>query len=226
MHSRILIIEDEKSIADTIIYILKKDGFETCWVSTGNDGLEIIKNGNVSLVVLDVGLPDGNGFELCKTIRKDFTTPVIFLTARSDEIDRVVGLEIGGDDYMVKPFSPKELAARIRAVLRRTTASIDSTNKSTALFIDEQRAAIAYCGSVLDLSRQEFKILEILLRHPGRVYSREDLINAAWDEPGFCTDRTVDAHIKAIRNKMRAVNPHEDLIETHRGFGYSLKAAK
>jgi two-component system catabolic regulation response regulator CreB len=223
MPPRILIVEDEKSIADTILYILKNDGFETCWVPTGKDCLEMVKKGNVSLIVLDVGLPDVNGFELCKTIRKNFTTPVIFLTARSDEIDRVVGLEIGGDDYLVKPFSPKELAARIRAILRRTTEKKDSKKeKNATLYIDSVRAVIVYCGVDLKLSRQEFKILELLLCHPGRVYSREDLINSAWDEPGFCTDRTVDAHIKAIRTKMRAVDPEQDPIETHRGFGYSL----
>lgn len=228
MSKKILIIEDEKPIADTIVYSLKAEGFESCWYPTGNQGLYALKNNDISLIILDIGLPDINGIDLCRNIRQNHSTPIIFLTARADEIDRIVGLEIGGDDYMVKPFSPRELVARVRAVLRRcenkkTVEAPALSQKNGVFFIDEEKKSVLYNNTAVALSKQEFKILSTLIGHPGRVYSRDELMNAAWDEPGFCTDRTVDAHIKTIRAKLRAINSDADPIETRRGFGYSLK---
>lgn len=227
MQPQILIIEDEKPIADTIIYALKVDGFLPVWSSTGQDGLEKLMNDSFSLVVLDIGLPDTSGLELCRKIRAVSTIPVLFLSARAEEIDRVVGLEIGGDDYMVKPFSPRELTARIRAILRRVennSVQICNPKEHVSFAIDLKKKAILYNGTILDLARQEFKILSTLLAHPGRVYSRNELMDAAWDEPGYSTERTVDSHIKMIRAKLRCACPEsDDPIETHRGFGYSLK---
>ena len=228
MSGVILLIEDEPSIADTITYVLNSEGFQCEWRATGAEGLERIRQGGINLIVLDVGLPDCSGFELCKTIRAQYEAPIIFLTARSEEIDRVVGLEIGGDDYMVKPFSPRELAARIKAILRRTRkqdpspASADSSSESTLFEVDQDRCLVRYHATELSLSRYEYRLLCVLIDKPGWVFSRERLMEMVWDEPEASMDRTVDAHIKSLRAKMRAVRP-EDPIKTHRGLGYSLK---
>ena len=223
MPETILIIEDEPAIADNLVYALELDGFATVWCATGGDGMRVLRDRDIALVVLDVGLPDTNGFELCKKIRSLSAVPVIFLTARSDEVDRIVGLEIGGDDYVVKPFSPRELAARVRAVLRRTAASRPSPDKTpTGLEIDRARRQIMLRGTALDLSRSEFNILAELMVHPGWVRSREQLMDAAWDDPGASSGRTVDAHVKSLRAKLRKVCPGKEVIVTHRGVGYAL----
>jgi len=230
MQQKILIIEDEPAIADTIIYALKTEGFEPVWCTTGKEGKSCIESNHIQLIILDIGLPDTNGFDLCKEIRKSTNIPVIFLTARTDEIDRVVGLEIGGDDYVVKPFSPRELTARIKAVLRRSSQSPhprDNTakqQKESPFHIDSDRMCISYFGVQLELSRYEYKILLALLKHPGRVFSREQLMNSAWDVPDVSLERTVDTHIKTIRNKLRSIKPDLDPIETRRGFGYCIRA--
>ncbi len=237
---RILLVEDESGIADNVVYALSTDGFETKWVSTGGDALTALEETTFSLIILDIGLPDTNGFELCRQIRRDSSVPIIFLTARSDEIDRVVGLEIGADDYVTKPFSPRELSARARAVLRRTVTipvvgGSDPTGKGSCaeiaddqdeghvFRIDESSKAISYFNSALTLSLYEFKILRALMKSPGRVFSRSELLNHACDEPEFSTERTIDTHIKTIRNKLRAIRDNIDPIETRRGFGYALR---
>jgi two-component system, OmpR family, catabolic regulation response regulator CreB len=226
MAQKILVVEDEPAIADTITYALQTEGFEVVWCSTGEEALRVLGEDGVSLIVLDVGLPDVNGFDLCKEIRKTSAIPIIFLTARSDEIDRVVGLEIGGDDYVAKPFSPRELAARVKAVLRRSPTpenEEEALRGDSPFVIDKQRMKMSYFGKPLDLSRYEFKILEVLLRRPGWVYSREKLMDMVWEQPEASMDRTVDTHVKTIRAKLREVNPDSDPIQTHRGVGYSLK---
>jgi len=178
MAHRILVIEDEPSIADNITYALSTDGFEPEWRPTGKEGLEVLEAGGIDLIILDVGLPDQSGFELAKKIRESFDVPIIFVTARADEVDRIVGLEIGADDYVVKPFSPRELSARVRAVLRRTAKRDDSPEdkpkqiKTGCFEVDEERHKIFYHGTNVELSRYEFRILEILISSPGRVYSR------------------------------------------------------
>lgn len=233
MPTKILIIEDEPAIADTLLYALRTEGFDPQWCSTGQAGLAALAQNTFALVVLDVGLPDGSGFEFCKTIRAQSAIPIFFLTARASEIDRIVGIEIGGDDYLVKPFSPRELTARIRAILRRTgngnhaaTARTESavTPAPTSTFIlDEARCRITYQSRPLELTRYEFRLLKALISQPGRVFSREQLMNAAWEEPEASLDRTVDAHIKTLRAKLRTVSPEIDPIQTHRGLGYSLR---
>ena len=221
----ILVVEDEPAIVDNITYALETEGLEVVSSSTGQGALELLEQKSVDLIVLDVGLPDMNGFDLCKEIRKSSAVPVIFLTARSEEVDRVLGLEIGGDDYVVKPFSPRELAARVRAVLRRRPGAENGTPPaaSSTFVIDHNRMIISYFGNPLDLSRYEFRILEVFLNRPGWVYSREQLMDQVWDEPDASLDRTVDTHIKTLRAKLRAVKPELDPIRTHRGLGYSLK---
>ena len=223
MKRRILIVEDEPAIVDNIRYALETEGFETVHLSFGAPVLPLLDEGAIDLIILDIGLPDVSGFELCKEIRKSFSTPVIFLTARTDEVDRVVGLEIGADDYVLKPFSPRELSARVKAVLRRTQRNENPFRSGPAFQVNESKCRIIYYGKPLDLSRYEYEILKIFIRRPGNVYSRDQLMELAWEEPGASLDRTVDAHIKNIRAKMKALEPEVDPIVTHRGMGYSLR---
>lgn len=239
---RILIVEDEPSIVDTIQFPLETDGCSTESCGTGEEALSLLTKERFDLVVLDIGLPDMTGFEVCRRIRTTSNVPILFLTARSEEIDRVVGLEIGGDDYVSKPFRPRELSARIRAILRRASEqgahlystvpiesapqarqrSMETGSVQRALSIDQQRKVILYFGERLTLSRYEFRLLEILASAPGRVYSRAQLMEAAWEEPEASMERTIDAHVKSLRSKLRQVRPEIDAIRTHRGFGYSL----
>ncbi len=230
MNARILIIEDEPAIADNIVYALETEGFKCRWCATGQEGLAALDE-PYDLAVLDVGLPDIGGFDLFKEIRKRHELPVLFLTARAGEIDRVVGLELGADDYVVKPFSPRELAARIKAILRRTGrpagnapgAGTGSAAAALPFVLDPERCAITYYGTRLELARYEYRLLGVLLEKPGRVLSREQLMEKAWDVPEASLDRTVDAHIKSLRAKLRQVKPEVEAIVTHRGLGYSLK---
>jgi two-component system catabolic regulation response regulator CreB len=224
---RILLIEDEPAIADTLVYALSTEGFEADWQVTGRAGLQVLRQNPPALVLLDVGLPDINGFELFKALREFSTVPVIFLTARGEEIDRVVGLELGADDYVSKPFSPRELTARVKAVLRRSAPVTDNrpadvANMPAAFTIDENRFEICYAGSALDLSRYEYRLLSLLIRNPHRVYTREQLLQLVWDHPEHSMDRTVDSHIKTLRAKLRVLRSDSDPIKTHRGIGYSF----
>lgn len=233
MHPIILVVEDEPGIADTIRYALATDGFVPMLCATGEEALARLDAHPVALVVLDVGLPDISGFELFKRMQARTDAPVIFLTARSDEIDRVVGLELGADDYLAKPFSPRELTARIRSVLRRVHKSrlasageVPDASAPTAralpLAIDVERRRARYYGHALELSRYEFGLLQTLAARPGRVYSRDELLDLVWDRPGDSFDRTVDAHIKTLRAKLHAIAPRLDPIRTHRGVGYAF----
>ncbi len=231
MKQRVLVIEDEPSIVDNIVYALSTDGFDPVAVGTGREALDTLNGGAVDFVILDLGLPDVNGFDLLKDIRKVSDVPVIVLTARSEEVDRIVGLELGADDYMAKPFSPRELTTRIRVVLRRARPGggepEEPDESSSGQFsIDEDRRIITYNGKPLELSRYEYRVLRTLARRPGRVFTRDELMDSAWDEPGMSMDRTVDAHIKSIRKKLRDISPDDDPIITHRGVGYSLRESE
>jgi two-component system catabolic regulation response regulator CreB len=227
VRSRVLIVEDEPAILDNIQYVLEADGLETIRPSEGGPVLPLLARERVDLILLDIGLPDVNGLDLCREIRKSHATPIIFLTARSAEIDRVVGLEIGGDDYVSKPFSPKELSARVRAVLRRTRGSQapppPPAPAPTAFEVDGSRRQVSYAGRPVELSRYEYEILTTFIRRPGHVFSREQLMGLVWEQPGTSLERSVDAHIKNIRAKLKAIRPDRDPIVTHRGVGYSLK---
>jgi two-component system catabolic regulation response regulator CreB len=222
----ILVVEDEPPIAETIVYALQTEGFATVWKTTGRDALAALAESDVALVVLDVGLPDASGFDVCREIRRRRDVPVVFLTARSSEVDRIVGLEIGGDDYLAKPFSPRELTARVRAVLRRSNGPagpVVPASPSPPWQHDVARCRISYRGRALELTRNEYRLLGALLAQPGRVFSRDQLMAAAWDDPGAALDRTVDAHVKSLRAKLRAAVPEADPIVTHRGLGYSVR---
>ncbi|MGI9321793.1 MAG: two-component system response regulator CreB [Thiogranum sp.] len=225
MHS-ILIIEDEPAITDAVTYALETEGFETRCYQLGQEGLDALCSGeSFALVILDVGLPDISGFEVCKSIRRFSNVPIIFLTARNEEVDRVVGLEIGGDDYVSKPFSPRELAARVKVILKRTSLS-ESNNKVGSEFeVDVVKAQIRYYGERLELTRYEYLILSLLLKQPERVFTRTQIMDNVWEEPETSLERAVDTHIKSLRTKLRAVTGDADPIRTHRGMGYSIKAS-
>ena len=229
MKPTILIIEDEPAIVDAIVYALRTDGFDTACSATGREGLDRLAEAAPALVVLDIGLPDGSGFDLFREIKQVRDVPVIFLTARAAEVDRIVGLELGADDYVVKPFSPRELSARVKAVLRRArpegapAAETPPPAAKLPFAVDETRCLVSYFGRPLDLSRYEYKLLLTLVRHPGWVFSREKLMDLVWDVPESSLERTVDTHVKTIRGKLRAVQPDIEAIVTHRGLGYSLK---
>jgi two-component system, OmpR family, catabolic regulation response regulator CreB len=227
---RVLVVEDEPSIAENIDYCLRTEGFEVTIVGTGEEAIKALALVAPGFVILDVGLPGISGFDVCREIRHRSSVPVLFLTAREDEIDRVVGLELGADDYVVKPFSPRELAARVRAILRRsvaTTSASPETAKSawagSSIAIDPETRRASWNGQSLNLARYEFGLAQVFAAHPGRVYTRDQLMDLVWDEPEASLDRTVDAHIKSLRSKLREAGAPEDLIVTHRGVGYSLK---
>ena len=227
MSRTILIVEDEPAIADSISYALRTDGFTPLHVSLGEKALAVMRTppgAMPDLIVLDVGLPDMNGFEVCRQLRQFSNAPVIFLTARSDEIDRIVGLEIGADDYVTKPFSPRELVARIRVVLRRLTPAPPAA--APARFeLRAHEARVVYCGQALDLTRYEYLLLKTLIEHPAHVLSRAQLMDRVWADAPDTLDRTVDAHVKSLRAKLRLIDPASDPIQTHRGMGYSLSPA-
>jgi two-component system catabolic regulation response regulator CreB len=220
---RILIVEDEPGIADTLQYALRTDGFDPAWAATAEDALNQARAREPDLVILDVGLPDANGFEVFKRLREFSDVPVVFLTARADEIDRVVGLELGADDYVAKPFSPRELVARLRTILRRAgRAGAAAAANGTPFHVDEGRRQIRFYGRVLELSRYEYGLLKTFIEHPGHVYTREVLLDKVWDDARDSIDRTVDAHVKTLRAKLKAVAPGLEPIRTHRGTGYAL----
>ena len=241
---RILIVEDESGIADTLQYVLRSDGFTPVWCETAEAGLQSFKEELPALAILDVGLPDMNGFELFKQLQAYLREralpdlPMVFLTARSDEIDRVVGLELGADDYIAKPLSPRELVARVRTILRRSQrgasapagvapvaavpVALRPVEPAVPFVVDAERMQIRYYGRALELSRYEYGLLRLLVQRPGRVFTRDELLSQVWDDASDSFDRTVDAHIKTLRAKLRTVAPELDPIRTLRGTGYAL----
>ncbi|RZI96464.1 MAG: two-component system response regulator CreB [Variovorax sp.] len=240
---RILIAEDESGIADTLQYVLKTDGFEPVWCATAAEAIASFSASPPALAILDVGLPDLNGFELFKRLQAISQStgasevPMLFLTARSDEIDRVVGLELGADDYIAKPFSPRELVARVRTILRRSVrqgngapaapASLPmpaapEKAKAAPFSLDVERMQIRYYGRLLELSRYEYGLLRLLVQRPGRVFTRDELLEQVWDDASDSFDRTVDAHVKTLRAKLKAIAPDIEPIRTLRGTGYAL----
>ena len=218
----ILLAEDEAAIAETVLYALRTEGFAVEHVMLGGEVLPRLRRGGIDLVLLDVGLPDRNGFDVCRELRAGSAVPVVFLTARNDEIDRVLGLELGADDYIGKPFSPRELVARVRARLRRHDGAGDGRDVGR-FELDREAHRIRYAGQPLDLTRYEYALLAELLRRPGAILSRSQLLDRAWEDALESGERTVDMHVKTLRAKLRAVDPDADPIRTHRGVGYSVE---
>jgi two-component system, OmpR family, catabolic regulation response regulator CreB len=221
MKQTILIVEDDAPIAAPLAYALETEGFEVIVVGLLREARAWLATRRADLIVLDVGLPDGSGFELCRELRAKGGVPVLMLTARSETVDRIVGLELGADDYVTKPFSPREVSLRVRTILRR---SAESPASATPLFhhVSAQQR-IQFSGTTLDLTRLEYHLLLALMKRPGAICSRHALLTAAWGESAESTDRTVDTHIKTLRAKLKAVRSDLDPIETHRGMGYALR---
>ncbi|BCE03338.1 two-component system response regulator CreB [Marinicellulosiphila megalodicopiae] len=225
MQPTILIVDDEPSISQTLVYALQLEGFNSVTCELGGQALEILKNQSIDFIVLDVGLPDINGFELCKTIREFSTTPILFLTARNDEFDRILGLEIGADDYVCKPFSPREVSTRIKVILKRLNTTSKKEPETTAhnalLELDSNTMSAMFYSKPLSLTKLEFQILAVLFKRPEQVYSRAQLMDIIWPNSASL-ERSVDTHIKSLRTKLKSINCDHDIIKTHRGIGYSL----
>jgi len=237
MDQALLLLEDDPAIAQTVVYALSREGFEVEHVVLVSDARARLLQAPLAYAaaIVDVGLPDGSGLDLCRAVRQQggalAALPIVMLTARSEELDRVLGLELGADDYLTKPFSPRELCARVRALLRRAnlapapnTAS-PPANKQPALVCDEPGQRIRYGAQWLPLTRRELGLFMLLLKAPGRIWSRDALLDAVWGQDADSTDRTVDTHIKTLRAKLREAGCHAELIVTHRGLGYALDPA-
>jgi two-component system catabolic regulation response regulator CreB len=235
----VLIAEDEQAIAEPMQYALRTEGLATEHCLLAREVVPRVRRGGVDLVVLDVGLPDGSGFDVCRELRGFSEVPVIFLTARNDVVDRVLGLELGADDYMCKPFSPRELVARVRARLRRepgagaaAAAPLAAAGAEPAgegwlrrgeFGIDREGHRIRFRDKLLELTRYEHALLSALLARPGAILSRAQLMARGWDSDADSADRTVDTHIKTLRAKLRAAGAERDPIRTYRGLGYALE---
>ena len=224
--AHIIVVEDEAAIAAAVVYALQAEGWQVEHLGLGSQALARLQAGGVDLVVLDVGLPDISGLEVCRQLRRFSQIPVVFLTARNDEVDRVLGLELGGDDYLGKPFSPRELVARVRARLRRPALQqADAQWQAVGeLQIDRQAKRVRYRRQLLELTRYEYLLLQALAQRPGAILSRAQLMDRIWDIDRDSGDRTVDTHIKTLRGKLRSAGADEQMIRTHRGLGYALEA--
>jgi two-component system catabolic regulation response regulator CreB len=220
----LLLVEDDPAIADTVVFALQREGFAVehrAWLA---EARERLRAAHVpELLILDIGLPDGHGLDLCRELRAGplKALPVIVLSARSEEMDRVLGLELGADDYLAKPFSPRELVARVRALLRRAQAAPATAAVAAGFVVDGSRVRLD--GVLLNLTKLELGLLLKLLQAPQRIHSREALLDAVWGSSADSGDRTVDTHIKTLRAKLREAAPTRDPIKTHRGMGYSLE---
>ncbi len=227
---RILLLEDDPAIAKTVVYAIERAGLNVTHCLLVSDALRQLEIASFDALVLDVGLPDGSGLDVCRHVRANAALqhlPVLMLSAHGEEIDRVLGLELGADDYVTKPFSPRELVARIRGLLRRAQppASSASTTPGLAGFtLDVEGQRASWQGQPLVLTRREFGLLAELLRQPGRIRSRDALLAAVWGNDSESTDRTVDTHIKTLRAKLQRITPQRDPIATHRGLGYAIDA--
>jgi two-component system, OmpR family, response regulator BaeR len=223
MEPRVLIIEDEDKIASLLRDYLERSGYMTSRLDRGDGAIFFLKNNPVDLILLDIMLPGMDGMEVCKEIRKFSLVPIIMITARVEEIDRLLGLEFGADDYICKPFSPREVVARVRAVLRRVHPAMeDQTIKAGNIVLHEETRDVSINGNDLKLTPIEFGLLKILLTHPGRVFSRSELVShvQGYDYEGY--DRTVDTHIKNLRKKMAIFMSGQEVICSIYGVGYKL----
>jgi phosphate regulon transcriptional regulator PhoB len=221
----ILIVEDEADLVELISYNLKKEGFNVDSAMDGETALSKIKKGRYDLVVLDLMLPGIQGMELCRILRSDpktETLPIIMLTAKGEEVDKILGLEMGADDYITKPFSPRELVARVKAVLRRSLEkpSAEKVLKVGELVIDKERYTVTIKGKPVKLSAKEFKLLLFLAERKGKVFNREQLLDAVWSDESFVEPRTVDVHVRRLRSQIEEDPAHPKYIRTLRGIGY------
>jgi DNA-binding response OmpR family regulator len=218
---RVLLVEDDETIASPLQRGLVREGFSVEHFATGLGALARIREGaDPAVILLDLGLPDIDGFELCRSLRQESDVPVIVVTARGDEVDRVVGLELGADDYVVKPFGLRELVARIRAVVRRTSSRAEDEASGARLVVDRRTRAVLVDGTPVLLTPKEFDLLALLARDPGAVCSRERILDEVWDPHWYGSTKTLDVHVSSLRRKLG----DPSLIETVRGVGYRLRS--
>lgn len=225
--TRILVVDDEPSITEFVSYALKKEGFTADVVDNGESAIDLASKNTYDLYILDIMLPGMDGYELCRRLRAKTSAPVLFLSARDTELDKVVGLEIGGDDYLAKPFGVRELIARVRALLRRgTSGDFPGLNQSVTvngITLDEDAHTASGATGEIDLTPREFELLASLMKSAGKVVSREDLLRDAWGWEYLTETKTVDTHIKRLRDKIEAAGYDPSLVETVRGYGYRFK---
>jgi two-component system response regulator BaeR len=223
MKKTVLIVEDEKKLANILIEYLNKDGFQTKHISTGSQVIPWVRKHDPNLILLDLMLPEMNGKEICQEIRTFSSLPIIMVTAMVEEIDRLIGLELGADDYICKPFSPKEVIARVKAVLRRSDPDYIKNSQSKGFQVNPDQYSITLAGQKLDLTPVEFRLLSMFIDYPNRVYNRDQILNKVFDDGRIVLDRTVDTHIKNLRQKLKAINPESDYIRSIYGIGYSFE---
>lgn len=224
MPQTVLIVEDDRDLCNLLDYNLTRKGYQVDTIGQLQGGLDHIRASRPDLIILDVMLPDGDGFDLCRQIRADpnlASIPILFLTARSEEADRVMGLEIGGDDYVTKPFSPSELLARVKAHLRRQGSEESRVLGPISIDVSARRAYLS--GRELSLTATEFRILELFSANPGKVFSREQLLNAVWGKGCYVSPRNVDVHIRRLRERIESIPDEPRWIQTVRGFGYRFE---
>ncbi len=224
--ARILIVDDEPSITEFVSYAMQKEGYLTEIASDGEEALRKIEQQHFDLFILDIMLPGIDGYELCRRIRTKMSTPILFLSARDTELNKVVGLELGADDYLAKPFGVRELLARTRALLRRSQGNeMVSGNEISAggITLNEDTHVAQGDKGAIDLTPQEFELLACLMRNAGKVVSREDLLHDAWNWESITETKTVDTHIKRLRDKIESAGYDPKLVETVRGYGYRFK---
>ena len=223
MKKTVLIVEDEKKLANILIEYLQKDGFQTKHIAIGSEVIPWVKGHNPDLILLDLMLPEMNGKQICQEIRTFSSLPIIMVTAMVEEIDRLIGLELGADDYICKPFSPKEVTARVKAVLRRSDPDYIKNSTSKGFQVNPDQYSITLAGQKLDLTPVEFRLLSMFIEYPNRVYNRDQILNKVFDDGRIVLDRTVDTHIKNLRQKLKALNPESDYIRSIYGIGYSFE---
>ncbi|MGR8965250.1 response regulator (plasmid) [Rhizobium leguminosarum] len=226
MAPRILVVDDEPHIRDVICFALERAGLAWLAARNGTEAMAAFRRGNIDLIILDIGIPDMDGLEVCRQIRKTSGLPILFLSARDEEIDRVLGLEIGGDDYVTKPFSPRELVARVKAILKRSSNGAEperrhATLVAGALSLDRRGRTVTFCDGEIAMTALEFAILDALLSRPDTVFSREQLMEAAYGAGTYVADRTIDSHIRNIRAKFLAAGG-QGVIATVHGIGFKL----
>jgi len=230
--AHILVVDDEPSITEFVSYNLRREGWEVDVAADGDEALELARHTDFDLVVLDVMLPGMDGYEVCRRLRAISSVPVLFLSARDTELDKVVGLEIGGDDYLGKPFGVRELTARVKALLRRAQTggregaiSAERMDISGVVLDEAAHEATASDGGPIDLTPREFELLACLMRHSGKVLSRDQLLREAWDWEYLVETKTVDTHVKRLRDKLEAAGVDPAVVETVRGYGYRFRAS-
>ena len=219
----VLIVEDEKKLADILIAYLNKEEFRVTHYESGSGVSDWVKNNQPNIILLDLMLPDVNGKDLCKEIRQFSTVPIIMVTAMIDEIDRLIGLELGADDYVCKPFSPKEVVARVKAVLRRSEGDFNQGEIYDAFEVNDETYSIKLHGDRLDLTPVEFRLLKMFIQSPGRVFNRDQILDNIFEDGRIVLDRTVDTHVKNLRHKLKTASPEKDYVRSVYGIGYSFE---